>query len=203
MLEVATDDAASAPLTIFAIIVLYKMEWHESISFSTLQAAARYVPPDKVRLNILLYDNTPGGRRVGLLPEGVRYENAPHNTGLAVAYNHALEIAEAEGFDWLLTLDQDTSLPERFLFRLREVADVVSVDDSIAAIVPQITDNGRVLSPNWWLWDAIPRFFPLGFIGIARRASSAFNSASTLRISALRMIDGYNPRFWLDNLDSY
>ncbi len=203
MLEEKCTDQSAEIVKLLAVIVLYKLESSESVAFKTLQSAACKVSRDKLRLEILLYDNTPGGHCADNLPEGVRYESTLQNNGLPAACNRALEIAEAEGFDWILTLDQDTTLPEHFLSRLSEIAGRFSLNNSIAAVVPQITDNGKMLSPAWWLLDSIPRYFPPRFTGIPKYFSSAINSASTVRVSSLRAIGGYNPRFWLDYSDAY
>lgn len=200
MLEIV--DLPFPPRTL-AVIVLYKVGPLECESFRTLSKAMKQLNSSDGALHILFYDNTPGGCDPGTLPNGVRYEAAQQNAGLAVAYNRALEVAEAEGFDWLLTLDQDTSLPEHFLTAVGEIAARIESDNSIAAIVPQLSDSGTLLSPTWWLWNAIPRPIPRGFTGISMRTSSAFNSASVVRVSAVRMIGGYNQRFWLDGSDNY
>lgn len=161
------------------------------------------MPPEKLRVRILLYDNTVGGECQGTLPKGVNYESSSSNHGLADAYNRALELAEQEGFHWLLTLDQDTALPETFLENLCNAIVRVEASPEISAVVPQILEKGRMLSPNYFLLSAVPRFFHLGFVGIPTQATFAFNSASTLRVSDLREIGGYSPLFWLDYCDAY
>lgn len=203
MLEKNLGDAKSVGFSLFAVIVLYRLRPNESAAFKTLQMAISRGGSREMYVKVLLYDNTPEGCDPGALPEYAEYEVSQRNAGLAAAYNRALEIAEAEGFEWLLTLDQDTSLPEYFLSRLSEIAASPSLNNSIGAIVPQISDTGRILSPSWWLWNSVPRRFHPGFTGVSKRAASAFNSASTVRVSAVRMIGGYNPRFWLDSSDHY
>lgn len=203
MLDEKRIAAESEALSLLAVIVLYGLRPSESEAFKTLQMTISHASSCKMYVKVLLYDNTPGGCNPDILPEYAEYEVSQRNAGLAGAYNRALEIAEGEGLEWLLTLDQDTSLPEKFLSRLNEIADSISLNKSIAAIVPQITDNGKVLSPYWFRLGAIPRYYPIGFTGISKQGCFAFNSASTVRVSALRMIGGYNPRFWLDSSDSY
>lgn len=163
----------------------------------------RQLNGSELRLKVFFYDNTPGGQDPGVLPEGIQYEAAYENRGLAEAYNRALEIAQAEGFDWLLTLDQDSALPTNFLSELTKAVALVAAVPTVAAVVPQITGEGRTLSPNYFIFSAIPRYFPEGFVGISSQDTYAFNSASTLRVSALREIGGYCPWFWLDNSDAY
>ena len=192
-----------SPILLLAVIVLYKMAPADSVSFQTLQEANRRVVDESFRLKIILYDNTPGGQDFGELPSGVQYEAAGQNRGLADAYNRALEIAQAEGLNWLLTLDQDSALPSNFLTGLIEGVSSIADDPTVAAVVPQITGEGRMLSPNYFLFNALPRFFPKGFTGLSARETYAFNSASTLRVDALREVGGYNRLFWLDNSDAY
>jgi len=121
---------------------------------------------------------------------------------LAVAYNRALEIAMREGFDWLLTLDQDTCLPTDFVSKLAHIAKFVTPLETIAAIVPQISDKGRVISPNALSYGIFPKFFPSEFTGISQERTSAINSASTVRVGALNRVGGYDTRFWLDYADA-
>lgn len=198
-----SEKAAGSPIRVFAVIVLYKVLPANSVSLQTLLAAKDWAQGERIDLQILLYDNTPGSQDPGVLPTGVHYESASENRGLADAYNRALEIAQMQGFEWLLTLDQDTVLPHSFLRALGSALDQVTAVPEVAAVVPQITGEGRMLSPNYFLFDVLPRFFPKGFRGISPRPTFAFNSASTLRIRALRDIGGYSPLFWLDNSDAY
>ena len=197
------DTSGELPICVFAVIVLYKIAPAKSVSLQTLLTARKQMPQGRCYLKMLLYDNTPGGQDPGLLPDGVNYEAATENRGLAPAYNRALEIAHTQGFDWLLTLDQDTALPPEFLSALGCAIDRVAATPQVAAIVPQITGEGRMLSPNYFRFDVLPRFFPKGFTGVSPHATYAFNSASTLRVSALFEIGGYSPLFWLDNSDAY
>jgi glycosyltransferase involved in cell wall biosynthesis len=191
------------PVSLLAVIVLYKSTPKSSSSFRTLQDAMKQMPQGKLRLRILLYDNTPQGKAPDALPEAVDYEASPSNRGLPDAYNRGLEIAEKEGFHWLLTLDQDTALPIDFLANLCEVILSVEASSEIAAVVPQLLEKGRILSPEHFLLNAFPRFLPRGFVGISRHPTFAFNSGSTLRVSALHEIGGYSPLFWLDYCDAY
>lgn len=188
---------------VFAVIVLYKIPPQQSVSWVSLQAALEAVPAGTLQFKVLLYDNTPGGQDPGVLPSGVQYQAASHNGGLAEAYNQALQFAEAEGYHWLLTLDQDTTLPPTFLTRISQIAREVENTPSIAAIVPQIMGGGRMLSPYWFSLGTIARWFNKGFTGIPSQPAFAFNSASTLRVTALCQIGGYDPWFWLDNSDAY
>jgi glycosyltransferase involved in cell wall biosynthesis len=188
-------------ISILAVIVLYKTRPNESTAFRTLEAAWSGLGHRQNGVRVLLYDNTPGGCDPGSLPENVRYEAAEQNVGLAAAYNRALEIARSEGCNWLLTLDQDTSVPVEFLSRMSVLAAECGKDDRVAAIVPRLSDGGRPLSPVFIGLFGVS-YLRHSFKGVARRETHAYNSASLFRVSALKQIGGFNCYFWLDYLDA-
>jgi len=186
---------------LFAVIVIYKMQPLDSPTLQTLLASVENTSPDNFDLKILVWDNTPGGQDIGELRSGILYGSAPHNPGLAQAYNQALEQAEAEGYEWLLTLDQDSCLPVDFLAKIADFARKLSLDKTIGAIVPQVIADGRIVSPFRFLFG-VPCWFRPGFVGLSKGAAYAANSGSTLRVSALREIGGYDPMFPLDLSDT-
>ncbi len=193
------------PASIFAVVVLYKLLPSQAVTLRSLLRAAGKVTPTALRLAISIYDNTPGGQDPGPLPDGIRYTAAPGNPGLAVAYNAAIAAAAFEQYDWLLTLDQDTDLPENFLETLLTYIKRYSspnAEQHVAAIVPHISDHGRHLSPLRFRGGFLPSILVPDFTGIAEPFTSALNSASLLRLSALRAIGGYDERFPLNNSDT-
>ncbi len=194
--------AGAVETSILAVIVIYKMKPGDSASLRTLLEAARAAMSTALRLSILVVDNTPGGQDAGVLPDGVRYRAEPENPGLAKPYNDALATAEKEGFTWLLTLDQDTHLPAAFLTALDQYAKHYHGVDNVAAIVPRIVDNGRPISPFRFVGGFLPRVLPPSVSGISKRFTSSLNSASLLRVAALRKVGGYDVRFPLHNSDT-
>jgi glycosyltransferase involved in cell wall biosynthesis len=207
----STGAEDSSPLLVgsevsfLAVIALYRMRPSDSASLTTLEAATARLSSELGTLDILVYDNTPGAdqQRPPELPDHVSYYASGHNDGVASAFNYGLVSAQQRNCDWLITLDQDTALPADFLDRIARIAQKIKNEPSIAAIVPQITGDGRMLSPNWFWAGAVPRWFPKGYTGVPPHPTFAFNSASILRVSALQQIRGYSPWFWLDNSDSY
>jgi GT2 family glycosyltransferase len=188
---------------ILAVIVIYKMSPLRAPSFITLQRAVEAVSGGRLELKTLLYDNTCDGSDPGPLPPGVEYFAAGENLGLSHAYNHALRLAASNGYEWLLTLDQDSSLPANFLLRVTEIAGAIERDTSVAAIVPLVTEYGKTHSPYWFTGGTLPRYYDANSMGVSTRDTYAFNSASTLRVAALKEVGGYNPWFWLDYSDGY
>jgi GT2 family glycosyltransferase len=186
---------------LFVVIVLYCIRIETCVSYRDLIRAATHLGKDDSALSILLYDNSPEPSRADELPTGTIYHYATRNEGVAGAYNYALQLALAHGSEWLLTLDQDTSLPEHFLVEMLRAASSLSSDTNVAAIVPQVFSDDRMISPHFYAAGAWPRFLPRNFQGKSRKSLFAINSGSLLRVSALESIGGYDPAFWLDASD--
>jgi GT2 family glycosyltransferase len=187
---------------LLVVVVLYKMEPWKSVSFNTLQKSISCLKHGQANIEILLYDNTPGGQDIGPLPPGVKYKADVENGGLAKAYNYALTIADEKGFDWLLALDQDTSLPIDFLSKLRNAAAFVAPMHEVAAVVPCVSSNGRIVSPftlmKYWTFM---KHFPDEFVGIPTENVYAANSGTMTKVGVLKALGGFDPRFRLDLSD--
>ena len=98
---------ATAQKRVVAVIVLYRTTAEASESYRSLLKARERLDDERLDLKILLHDNSPEPASPGVLPPFVLYAAPGENKGLAGAYNRALSFALEEGYDWLLTLDQD------------------------------------------------------------------------------------------------
>ncbi|MEK6396457.1 MAG: glycosyltransferase [Terriglobus sp.] len=190
-------------MTLYIVIVLYKMKPTASETFQTLLRSLDAVAEEDLSYRILLYDNTPPPQPPTGLPNRVEYIASAANTGLADAYNLAISRAHEGGFEWLLTLDQDTDLPLDFIRKLIDVAKICGARKEIAAIVPHIRAGSRDVSPNWFAGGVWPRWFQRDYMGVPKQAVYAFNSGTSVRISSVESIGGYSPFFWLDYCDGY
>ncbi len=190
-------------VTLYIVIVLYKLSPAAAPTYRTLLHSLAEPMAHQPTFRILLYDNTPPASPPFDLAEHVEYFASQANTGLADAYNLAAAKARVEGFDWLLTLDQDTELPVDFISQMTELAHKYASNAEIAAIVPHISAGNRNVSPNWFAGGMFPRWFPKGYHGVPDNPVFAFNSGTLVRISALESVGGYSPLFWLDNCDAY
>jgi glycosyltransferase involved in cell wall biosynthesis len=193
-----TGEGTGKTLRILAVLVLYECKLEESVTYSTLRAEAERCVG--VTFCTLVVDNsrTPD-ENAASLPD-VSYVHSAANQGLAGAYNRALEMACAEGYDWLLTLDQDTALPLDFLTGMGALACSLHGNQSVAAIVPQLKSGSRMLSPNRVRLlrdDALPP----GFTGLNPGESYALNSAALIRVADVCELGGFEVGFWLDQLD--
>ena len=174
-----------------------------SPTFQTLLRSLAAPLAREPEVRVLLYDNTPPPQAPTGLPDQVDYFASPVNVGLADAYNLAVGRARDEGFDWLLTLDQDTGLPVNFIEEMVKAAEACAIRPDVAAVVPHIRSGGRDVSPNWFVGGVLPRWFPRGYYGVPDKTVYAFNSGTLVRVSAVGIIGGYSRLFWLDYCDAY
>jgi GT2 family glycosyltransferase len=201
--------ASHSPSSILSVIVLYNCELAQSKSFASLLEILKTNPEPAKYFSLLLYDNSPQPQSHMVSADfPVHYIHDPSNGGLASAYNVALDRAESEEREWLLLLDQDTSLTTEFILELIETTTNLHAQTQVAAVVPKLRVNGRIDSPVAdFLALVRQQFSPPepamneDLVGIQHQRLSAYNSGSTLRVSALRSAGGFPAEFWLDFLD--
>jgi GT2 family glycosyltransferase len=199
----------SPTCSILAVVVLYNRELSRSQSLSSLLEHLSADPELAKRFSLVVYDNSPRAQSSASTTDfPLHYIHDASNGGLASAYNFALARAESEEREWLLLLDQDTSLTREFLVELLETATTLQATAEVAAIVPKLVVNGGIHSPATEFIEQMRRQFqppkqPIAqdLVGIMKQPLCAYNSGATLRVSALRSIGGFPPEFWLDYLD--
>lgn len=145
--------------------------------------------------HLVIYDNSQCPERA---PVSCSYYHNPRNPGLAAAYNYALRVAKEWKRSWILLLDQDSTLPEDYLERLP-----LKVDSSVAAIVPRVISNRRIVSPVRVIAGVPFPSMPVRTGGIRSSPTLAINSGALLRVSFLEAIGGFNEEFPLDSLDHW
>jgi len=189
-------------LRVTAVIVLYRTAPQQSPAFRSVVASRARLSAASGEVHVLLWDNSPVASAAQGLPEDVHYLADESNSGLAKAYNHALGLAREHGSEWLLTLDQDTAVPEDFFGKMAMAVCDATRYAGVGAVVPHIAAGGRQLSPNWFQFGALPRWYRPGYAGVPREPVFAFNSGAMLNVAALQQAGGYDPRFWLDDSDA-
>ena len=184
------------------IVVIYQCPLEDSRTLQSLRSLPHKQPLLLRRIGILVFDNSPAkAERIAELQNfgAFEYCHNPRNGGLASAYNEALDRAQKTSAEWLLLLDQDTDVSYDFISTLFVELSTGPLPH-VSAIVPKLVQNGKLLSPQ-----RVGRFrneaVPLTACGLQTRPVTAFNSASCLRVSALRAVNGFPFEYWLDFLD--
>lgn len=152
----------------------------------------------------LVWDNSPESHAA---PNGlsfpVDYRHTGENLGVSGAYNNAAKLAAERGAQWLLLLDQDTTLPPEFLARMRDYTQRLASEHRIAAIAPSVMMGEARISPKVTVRGGRSVDPPTGFNGEERRELVLVNTGLLLRLEAFSRVGGYDPDFWLDFSDRY
>jgi GT2 family glycosyltransferase len=123
-----------APSSILAVVVVYNCEFSQSHSVSSLFQILSENPELAKHFSVVLYDNSPQPQSPVSPPDfPTHYVHDPSNGGLATAYNFALARAESEEREWLLLLDQDTTLTREFISELVETAETLRTRPEVAS----------------------------------------------------------------------
>lgn len=191
-------------MKILAIMVVYNQDILSSMTFQSLMAAlAKH--DSEAALSLMIYDNSPTSQNLecSTSPVSITYVHDPTNAGLAKAYNHALDVAVSDGFEWLLLLDQDSTLPEDFTANLINTAEMINADENVVAIVPRVKCLGKTVSPSIVKFGGCFRPVDANVRGICHRQVTSINSGTMLFTAFMKTARGFNSLFRLDYLDHW
>ena len=191
----------SASFKLCAVLVLYKTELRSSCSYQSLLRALS-ASGASIALRLLIYDNSPTSQECPDPPPGVNtfYRHDPSNGGLTAAYNFALTDAATHQCEWLLLLDQDTTLPADYLNTFLAVAPWL--DSRIACVLPKMRIDGTIMSPrHTGILSGARLVLAPAEHGVAHDEITGINSASFVNVAYLRRRGGYNKNYWLDGVD--
>lgn len=181
------------------VVVVYEVSLTKASTLTSLQKVlARFACPELRKIYVI--DNSSKRQAAEFLDERFVYHFAGENLGLARAYNYVWPKSMAAGCEWLITLDQDTTITGEYLNIL--VRNMVNNIEKLGIIAPEIYDKGQQISPVYSntlrpLKKALPKS------GEYDRDIMVINSGAAVRITALKQIDGYNEFFSLDYLDHW
>lgn len=202
MTDISAKPRQAAPLrTLLPILVLYNTKLEGSTTYQTFVASSCHAGLDAA--SIAVYDNSPIPQ-VNSTEEAhlFAYKHDLSNSGIAAAYNWALDTAQSHGFPWLLLLDQDTALPPEFLdLCLMQIAEY-ETNTNVVAIVPVARSGGRVISPKRVGFLGL-KPLPASSLGIQSAEIMAINSGAVIRCDFVRSIGGFNRVYRLDFLDHW
>lgn len=170
------------------LIVLYNQKLSTSPAYQSLK------PQLLTGDNLIVYDNSPVSM-LDVKAENFVYFHDVTNTGLATAYNFAVQKCRETGHQWLTIFDQDTRIPTGFN---HDVTEAITSSNAITVLVPQVTlEDGTSLSP-FWIEDALFVHYPAK----DQKTLAAINSGMTLNLATFSTDEElFDDRYPLDFLD--
>ena len=187
-------------MKILIVIVLYE----KLISVSdTIISLKKNNLTNNENYSLLVFDNSLKESSERLKGINYDYFHANQNKGVLGAYKHAVIKANKEHFDWILMLDDDTTLPNDFLFKSLFYLKKIVNNNSISALVPKIFDNNKMISPSLVFRGGLHLKLNKSFEGVSEKYLCAIGSCSIIRTSFINDIGGFNTNFTLDCVDRW
>lgn len=175
------------------VVVLYNQKFEDTNVYNSLLK-------NITCKNIYIWDNSESvDINSHLFNEFGAYIYSSRNLGVSYAYNRAAEYAKAEGYEWIVLLDQDTTFSDCFL---DELIKVTKENPMIKLICPKHKlNNGLYLSPakHKLLSPCLSKIAPPNKIEISKYA--IINSGLAISLDLFFEVGGYNEKVFLDYSD--
>ena len=128
---------------------------------------------------------------------GVTVVRHPRNAGIARGLNEGLAFAREQGATWLLTVDQDSSLPSGYLEALLAASPAESgLWSDPSALRPGVLGAGIIGDSSGDL--GYPTHSEQGFLV----TEEVFQTGSLWSVAALTEVGGFDERLGIDGVDS-
>ena len=134
---------------------------------------------------IYIYDNSTTKYSFDF-SEDITYITQNQNMGIAYALNQIMEAASADGYTWVITMDQDSILPPDTIKEYRLQAEH---GEQLGIICPQVIDSRRKYM--------IPKTEPQ-----KEFVEFCITSASCTSIKVWRKLGGFDERLFIDLVDN-
>lgn len=106
------------------------------------------------------------------------------NKGISKALNDAIELAESKGFDWIMTMDQDSSFEQEMIEKYLMQFSALPNKEMIAAVGPVSELKNRPDTGEKTI-----------------RVTSLITSGSLVNIGISKKIGGFNEKLFIDEVD--
>ena len=189
------------------VVVVYCQQWSDVAAAKYLVEQLDAVQPASMFGidRLIVYDNSPTSIAKPTYSHPlIHYKHNSENGGTRCAYEYALEEALRTGQEWILLLDQDTSLPDNFISSLihsRGIYDINQVD----VLLPRVEDQGRRISPT--RINAFGSIVPLTDDVLNAEAGcssiTGIASGSLIRTLAFSQVPKIPSELWLDFVDHW
>lgn len=167
---------------ILAVIVTYNPD----IFVLKQNIEALHSQVDKILICDNASDNTTAIADLVSEFDKVKIKKNKKNRGLPYNYNLALRYCTKKGYDWLLTMDQDTIVPSDMIEKYSSLFD----DEDVAIISPRFRDDNTGQFDDDDNLDS----------GVTE-IKQCISSASLNRVSVMDKLGGFDERMFIDYVD--
>lgn len=184
-------------------IVTYREKYWESKSFLTLVQSFKESGKELKELNIIIFDNT--DIKDWHLELSINHSNInlsyfsdSSNPGISKAYNKINAFALKNNFEWIVFLDQDTSLPIEAYSKYQNK--ITNSQKSLVA-VPIVYAGKKIISPSRFFLHRSILFKKVNANFLDFNNLRCINSGLIINTQFYDSIGGYNENLKLDFCD--
>lgn len=173
-----------------ALIVIYNKSCIESTTF-------KFISNYSKEINIIVFDNSniDYGNKEYCESNGISYYTMNQNIGLSRAYNFVLNKIKLNKSDYLLILDDDTTLNDEYI---REVLESIN-ENNADILLPLVWSKDELISPSYVSFNCrVKRIKDASAIN--KKNITAINSGMVIRTNIYNNIK-YNENLFLDYVD--
>jgi len=120
------------------------------------------------------------------------------NTGIAYALNRGFERAISDGFDWVMTMDQDSVWEEEEIKKYLQWVEQITIENNnIVSLAP----FAKVQNKSWagvLLWPLVFKLTKRKGIDFVDRC---FCSANIVSVKIWQKVGGFNEKLFIDDVD--
>jgi rhamnosyltransferase len=139
--------------------------------------------------DVYVYDNTPGGNCVkDFQLTGIHYIFANKNNGMSIALNSLCKSAINDGYDFIITMDQDSKISNKDLLQMQQYINNNEMKD-IGIVAPTIIYDKHLEVKN---------------ISINKKVESiewTITSGSAMNLYIYKSTEGFDENYFIDRLD--
>lgn len=115
--------------------------------------------------------------------EKIELIDLKHNYGIAAALNRACEKGISEGYEWILTLDQDSVCMDNLVQNYLNYINMTDIGQMTCIIQDRNTRSIEAISENY------------------RKVEWAITSGAFVRLAAWKKINGFDEKLFIDGVD--
>ena len=109
------------------------------------------------------------------------------NYGIAYALNKGIEFAQAKGYSWILTMDQDSSISHGMINKMIDVYNKHLNKEKIASLSPKIIYDNK--------------FVQIDNIREYHEEIAVITSGSLVKIDVIKEVGGFEEKLFIDSVD--
>jgi rhamnosyltransferase len=157
-----------------AVVVVYHPNWED------LCRNMETYPQGVEKIVVVANSPLDAEQQAFLLEKGIQLIQNPDNRGVATALNQAAELALDEGFDWLLTMDQDSRFGPTQGHALQQAMHLAPPQTAAIGVESLKTP------------ELVPRFVPVAFL---------LQSGTLFNLPAWKALGGFAESLFIDAVD--